>query len=85
MYDAVQAMHCKTLSACFILQVATCTNKRDPEIRFRDMVKTVMESGPPGSLLHLKVLAHHGDRFSTGDQLLLVLLVLKQVLMPKQW
>ncbi len=52
MYDAVQAMHPTTLSAYFIL--ATCTSKRDPEIRFRDMMETVMESGPPGSQLHPK-------------------------------
>ena len=32
MYDAVQAMHPKTLSACFI--VATSTSKRDPELIF---------------------------------------------------
>jgi hypothetical protein len=30
MYDAVQAMHPKTRSACFIL--AMCISERDPEI-----------------------------------------------------
>ncbi len=67
MYDAVQAMHPKTLRACFIL--ATCTSKCYPEIGFRDMMETVMESGPQGSLLNLKVKAYHGISLRAGDQL----------------
>ena len=35
MYDAVQDMHPKTLSACFI--IATSASKRKPEIIYSDM------------------------------------------------
>ncbi len=44
-----------------------------------------MESGPPGAQLHLKVLAYHGDRVCADEELPLVLLDLKQVLVPRQW
>ncbi len=83
MYHVVQAIHPKTLRACLIL--ATCTSKRDPEIGFRDMMDTVMESGPPGSQLNLKVLAYHEDSLRAGDPPPLDLVDLKQVLMPRQW
>ncbi len=51
------------------------------------MMEMVLESGPPGSPLHLKDLAYHGDRLRAGDplRLQLVLLELKQVLMLRQW
>jgi hypothetical protein len=47
-------------------------------------METVMESGPPGLQIHLKVLVYHGDRIRISHQLQLVLLDLKTVpvLMP---
>ena len=77
-------MHPKTLSACLIL--ATYTSKRYPEVRFRDMMKVVMESGPRHAPLHLKLLAYQGDRVRERDELPLELLDLKTVLtrMPRQ-
>jgi hypothetical protein len=83
MYDAVQAMHPKTLSACFIL--TTSTGKRNPEIIYRDMMEQVMESGRARTPLHLKVLAYHNDRIAQREQLPLELHELKSVLMPRQW
>ena len=83
MYDAVQAMHPKTLSACWIL--ATCTRKRFPKIMFRDMMEVVMESWPPQAPLRLKVFAHHCDSVRADDALPLKLLDLKTLLMPRQW
>ena len=59
MYDAVQNMHPKTLSACFI--IAASTSKRNVDIVHRDMMEQVMESGRPQAPLHLKVLASHHD------------------------
>ena len=52
--DAVQAMHSKTLSACWIL--ATCTSKHNPEILFCNMMEVVMESRTRRAPLNLKVL-----------------------------
>ena len=83
MYDAVQAMHPKTLSACFI--VATSTSKRDPEGIFDEMMEKVMESGRARTPLHLKVLPYHHDRTVKREKLPLELHELKQVLMPRQW
>ena len=83
MYDAVQDMHPKTLSACFI--IATSTSKRNPEIIYRDMMEQVMETGHARAPLHLKVLAYHGDRVAEREKLPLELLDLKTVLMPRQW
>ena len=83
MYDAVQDMHPKTLSACFI--IATSTSKRNPEIIYRDMMEQVMESGRARAPLHLKVLAYHSDRIAERERLPLELLDLKTVLMPRQW
>ena len=83
MYDAVQAMHPKTLSACFI--VATSTSKRNPELIYNDMMEKVMESGRARMPLHLKVLAYHHDRTTRREKLPLELHELKTVLMPRQW
>ena len=70
MYDAVQAIHPKTLSACFI--VATSTSKRNPELIYNDMMEKVMESGRARTPLlggHLKVLAYHHDRTTRREKL----------------
>jgi hypothetical protein len=85
MYDAVQLVHPKTFSACFVM--ATSTSKAYPNVLFRvsDIVKTVMESGTAKSPLHLKIVAYHDDRLREGATLPLELLDLKQVLMPRQW
>ena len=57
MYDALQAMHPKTLSACFLVLASPSTSKRNVDIIYRDMMEQVMESGRPRAQLHLKVLA----------------------------
>ena len=85
MYDAVQNMHPKTLSACFIIMASTSTSKRNVDIIYRGMMEQVMESGHPRALLHLKVLAYHHDLAAQGDAPPLELLDLKTVLMPRQW
>ena len=43
MYDAVQEVYPKTLSACLVM--ATSTSKAHPNVLFRDMMRSVMESG----------------------------------------
>ena len=83
MFDAVQAVHPKTLSACFVM--STATSKANPDVLFRDMVRSVMESGTAKSPLRLKIVAYHDDRLREGATLPLELLELKQVLMPRQW
>ena len=80
MYDAVHVMHLMTLSACWIL--ATCTSKRNAEIRFRDMMEVVMKSGHRRAPLNLKV-SYHRNRVCAGEALLLELLDLKTVLMRR--
>ena len=69
MYDAVQNMHPKTLSACFIIMASTSTSKRNVDIIYRDMMEQVMESGRPRAPLHLKVLAYHHDLVAQGEAL----------------
>ena len=85
MFGAVQAMHPKTLSACFI--VTTSTSKRNPEVIYNDMMEKVMESGRARTPLHLNVLAYHHDRSTRREKLPLdsERHELKQVLMPRQW
>ncbi len=83
MYDAVQDVHPKTLGACFVL--STATSKANPDVLFRDMLRSVSESGTGKSQLHLKIVAYHDDRLCEGATLQLELLDLKQVLMPRQW
>ena len=83
MFDAVQAVHPKTLSACFVM--STATSKANPDVLFRDMVRSVMESGTAKSPLHLKIVAYHDDRLCEGATLPLELFDLKPVLMPRQW
>ena len=82
MYDVVQAMHPKTLSACFIIAVHNTKCDRD---QYHVMMEEVMSSGHPKAPLHLKVLAYHGNRVASGRALPLKLLDLKTVLMPLQW
>ena len=67
MYDAVQDMHPKTLSACFI--IAIYTSKRNVDIIYRDMMEQVMESGHSWAPLHLKVIAYHHDLVAEGEAL----------------
>ncbi len=85
MYGAVQLVHPKTLSVFFVMARATSTSKAYPDVLFRDMVQSVMESGTAKSPLYLKIIAYHDDRVSEGAALPLELLELKQVLMPRQW
>ena len=85
MYDAVQDMHPKTLSMCFIVYASPSTSKRNVDVIFRDMVETVMESGRSKAPLHRKVLAYHYDLTEQGERPPLELLDLKTVLMPRQW
>ena len=85
MYDAVQDMHPKTLSACVIVLASSSTSKRNVDIIYRDMMEQVMESGRPRAPLHLKVLAYHHDLAEQGEAPPLELLDLKTVLMPRQW
>ena len=82
MYDAVQAMHPKTLSGCFIIMTFTKGCNAD---LYHDMVEAVMTSGHPRAPLHLKVLAYHRNSVNAGRTLPLELLDLKIVLMPRQW
>lgn len=82
MYDAVQDMHPKTLSTCWIL--ATSTTKTNPELKFRDMVHWVSDSVPRNAPLHRRILAYHGDRIRAKEALPLELLDLNTVLMPRQ-
>ncbi len=83
MYDAVQEVHSKTLSACYVM--LTSTSKARLDVLFRDMVRTVLESGTAESPLHLKIVAYHDDRLREGAALPIELLELKQVFMPTQW
>ena len=83
MYDAVQAMHPKTLSACFI--IAVHNTKCYHDLYHGIIVEKVMPSGHPRVPLHLKVLAYHNNRIASGQALLPKLLDLKTVLMPRQW
>ena len=85
MYDAVQNMHPKTFSSCFIIITSTSTSKRNVDIKYRDMMEQVMESGRPRAPLHLKVLAYHHYLAEQGEAPPLELLDLKTVLMPRQW
>ncbi len=51
-------------------------SKAHPDTLFRDMMKTVKESGPS---VHLTILAYHDDSVHEGAELPLVLLDLKKV------
>ena len=67
-YDAVQDMHPKTRSVCFVLE--TSTRLKNPLIVYRDLMEVVMESGAPNgwanAALNLKIVAMHEDRISEG-------------------
>ncbi len=65
--------------------MATSTSKAHSDVLFRDMVRTIMESGTAKLPLHLKIIAYHDDRLRESAALQLELLELKQVLMPRQW
>ena len=83
MYDAVQEIHLKTLSACFLIE--TSNRLKFPEIIYRDLMEVVMESEIPNAFLHLKIVAAHEDRIREGADTILHLSDLKMVLMPRQW
>ena len=82
MWDAVQDMHAKTLSCCFVLEPR---NGLDTLELLRDMLAEVMESGAPKAPLHLKILAKHEDNKAKGEEFILQLSDLRLVLMPRQW
>ena len=82
MYDAVQDMHPKTLSCCFVLEPSTRVNTL---VILRDLLEVVMESGARDAPLHLKILAMHEDFREAGQDLIIQLSDLKLVLMPRQW
>ena len=81
MYDAVQEMHPKTLSACFLVE--TSARLRYPEIIYRDLMEVVMESGTPNAALHLKIVAMHEERIHEGADKTIQLSDLKMVLIPR--
>ena len=83
MYDAVQDMHPKTLSACFVLE--TSNRLTNPLVVFRDLLDVVMESGAPKAPLHLKIVAMHENLRAEGQDTIIRLSDLKLVLMPRQW
>ena len=60
MYDAVQDMHPKTLSVCFVLE--TSTRLRNTLIVYRNLMEVVMESGAPNAALHLKIVTRSKTR-----------------------
>ena len=65
MWDAVQDMHPKTLSCCFVLE--TSNRLRNPLVILRDLLEVVMESGAPKAPLHLKIVAMHEDLREQGQ------------------
>ncbi len=67
----------------FIL--AASTSKAHPDVLFRYIVKTVMDSWTSQSLLHLKIVAYHDDSVREGATLQLELFESKQVLIPRHW
>ena len=64
MHGAVQEMHPKTLSTCFMIEMST--RLRNPRIIFRDLMEVIMESVPPNAPLHVKIAAAHEDRIREG-------------------
>jgi hypothetical protein len=82
MWDAVQDMHPKTLSCCFVLEPSARVNTL---VLLRDMLQEVMESAARDAPLHLKILAMHEDTISAGEQYTIRLADLRLVLMPRQW
>ena len=82
MWDAVQDMHAKTLSCCFVLEPSA---RVDTLGILRDMLDEVMKCGARDTPLHLKILAMHEDTISAGEQYTIRLADLRLVLMPRQW
>ena len=82
MWDAVQDMHPKTLSCCFVLEAR---NGLESQALLRAMLEEVMVSGAPKAPLHLKILAKHEDNKAAGEDFILQLSDLRLVLMPRQW
>ena len=82
MWDAVQDIHPKTLSCCFVLEQST---RVETLVLLRDMLQEVMESGARDAPLHLKILAKHEDNMAAGEEFILRLADLRLVLMPRQW
>ena len=82
MWDAVQDMHPKTLSCCFVLEPSA---RVDTLGILRDMLDEVMKCGARDTPLHLKILAMHEDTMAAGEEYTLRLADLRLVLMPRQW
>ena len=82
MWDAVQDMHPKTLSCCFVLEPSA---RVDTLGILRDMLDEVTKCGARDTPLHLKILAMHEDTMSAGEQYTIRLADLRLVLMPRQW
>ena len=81
MHDAVQDMHPKILSACFVIE--TSTRLKTPLVVYRDLMVVVMESGAPNAALNLKIVAMHEDSIREGEDTIIRLVDLKMVLMPR--
>ena len=82
MWDAVQEMHPKTLSCCFVLEPSA---RVDTLGILRDMLDEVTKCGARDTPLHLKILAMHEDTLSAGEEYTLLIADLRLVLMPRQW
>ena len=65
MWDAVQDMHPKTLSCCFVLEPSARVNTL---VILRDMLDEVMKCGARDTPLHLKILAMHEDTMAAGEE-----------------
>jgi len=82
MWDAVQGMHSKTLSACFLIEYSN--RPAHIPIIYRDMLEIIMESGTASTPLHLKIAAWHAEREREGTAMPLELDRLKTIIMPRQ-
>jgi hypothetical protein len=81
MWDVVQGMHPKTLSACALLDYGSLAHG---PIVYRDMLENIMECGTSTTPLHLKVKAWHVQNKRDGVPVPFTLDRLKTVLMPRQ-
>lgn len=82
MWDELQGMHPKTLSACFIFDHSNWP-AHIPFI-YRDMIEDIMERGSVHAPIHLKIAAWHSDRLREGVAMPLDLDRIKKVIMPRQ-
>ncbi len=58
--DAVQSVHAKTLSCCFVIKTASKTWDV-VAVKFLDMMEDIMECGTRMMPLHLKIAGWHND------------------------